>query len=136
MIIASLLSLAIALYCYAISQLQQHGKLRWSSYTYGFWGTESSWLKYKPASDEGFSLVRAPNTWYYRLNNLKYKEKFFLSATILSFLTDGYHFMQFWFFNFLSLSIVLAIGFNWWLFLGVLFGTRVVHWSARQILSK
>ena len=37
-------------------------------------------------------LTPAPGTWYYKAFNLKYKERFPLSATQLVFLTDAWHF--------------------------------------------
>ena len=132
----AILFLIMAVGCYSISQLQQHGKLKWGNYAYGFWGTNSSWLKYKPVSNEGFALVPAPDTWYYQLNKLKYKEKFFLSATWLAFTTDGYHFMQFWMFNFLSLSVTLFYGWNWWIFGGVMIKIRLINWLTRKLFSK
>ena len=116
MIIASLISLTVSLYCYAISQLQQHNKLKWQSKDpEGFWGRLSNRRKY---------------------NKQATGERFFLSTTLLVFLTDGYHFMQFWFFNFLALSVTFALGFNWWILLGLMVGIRLVHWAARKLLSK
>lgn len=141
MIVAAILSLAVAMYCYAISQLQQHGKLKFEG---SFWN-EDSWVrkyKWRAASKDplGYDIIpmpeKAPDNWYYRFLEIKYKERFPLSATLLVFTTDGYHLFQALFFSFLSLSFALAIGFNWWLFLGIFIGVRIVHWSARKILSK
>ena len=39
-------------------------------------------------------FIPAPNNWYYRFFKLKYKEDFPLSATLLVFLTDAYHFIS------------------------------------------
>lgn len=114
MIIASLLSLAVALYCFAISQLQMHGKLKWMKPVdildhekyYGFWDDNSWKNKYK------LPLQESPKNLYYKLSEISYKERFPLSATLLVFTTDGYHLFQALFFSFLSLSFAFAIGFT------------------------
>jgi len=83
-------------------------KSKWDS----FFGV-SSWIrKYEVKNDKYSTLVKAPNNWYYRKFNIKFKEKFPGSATIFVFLTDAMHFFQFLFFNFLTLGIVLCIGFT------------------------
>ena len=117
MTLLATLFLILAVGCYAISQLQQHGGLKWMHpmNTLGFWGEHSDERKYKPGTRE---------------------PKFFLSTTWLVFLTDGYHFMQFWMFNFLSLSVTLFYGWNWWIFGGVMIGVRLANWAARKIFSK
>lgn len=115
-----LLSLGIA--AYSVSQLQQHGQLRWMKNTIpfdGFWGPESHKRKYK--------MIVGQRT----------KEPaFFLSTTLLVFLTDGYHFMQFWMFNFLATAFTFALGWNWYLFAGLMIGIRILHWLCRKLLSK
>lgn len=112
----ALICLALAIVvAYAISQLQQHGQLRWSKKPFGFWGEFSHVRKYKEDTHE---------------------PRFPLSTTLLVFLTDGYHFMQFWMFNFLALSLTFAHGWNWYLFGGLMIGIRLVHWLARKLFSK
>jgi hypothetical protein len=95
----SLLLFSIAVIFYTISQACQHGKLGWGL----FWSKDSWKNKYK-LNHVGF--VKAPNTWYYRTFEIRYKEKFPFSATLLVSLTDGYHLTQFFFKAFLSTSFV------------------------------
>lgn len=126
-----------AIAAYSISQLQQHGKLKYKDIR-GFWGQWSSDRKYESWKRSGIVIdkVQAPNTWYYRFFKIKYKERFPLSATLLVFLTDGYHLTQFLFFLFLSLSITFAIGFDWWLLAGVWSGIHVVHAGVYKLLQR
>lgn len=95
--ILSLVCLAVAALCYAVSQLQQHGKLVWSSPVrpFGFWGERSDVRKYKPGTHE---------------------PAFPLSTTLLVFVTDGYHFMQWLMKIFIALAFVPFVG--WWWSLG------------------
>ena len=61
-----------------------------------------SWIdKYKQP------LEPAPDSWYYKMYNLKYKERFFLSATLLVVLTDWWHFFSF---AIMLVQLVLAVG--------------------------
>lgn len=121
--------------CYSISQLQQHGKLRWGQNAhYSFWG-EGSWRqKYKGHGTS--KLEPSPNNWYYKFFKLKYAERFPLSTTFLSFLTDGYHFMQFFMFIFLSLSITFAAGFDWWLLLRIWSGIHLLHFGVYKMFQR
>ncbi|HMG89606.1 MAG TPA: hypothetical protein VK589_06090 [Chryseolinea sp.] len=67
----------------------------------------------------------APNTWYYKMTGLKYKERFPLSGSLLVLFTDWYHHFQFWFKAFLCTSIAFyAPLFGYWdaLLYFVLFG--------------
>jgi hypothetical protein len=94
MVLISYLCFALAVALYALSQLQMHGKLRWSKHDDDYWGRDSGRRKY--AVDYPVrTLIPAPDTFYYRIFKIRYKEKFPLSATTLSFLTDGYHLFQF-----------------------------------------
>lgn len=119
-----------AIACYTMIQMYGFGKLRWSKPGNGFWGYASDIRKYK------FPHELAPDTWYYRFYNLRYREKFPLSATLLVFLTDGYHLMQFFMFIFLSLSITFAIGFDWYLLAGVWTGIHFVHAGFYKLLQR
>ena len=62
----------------------------------------------------------APDNWYYKFFNLKYKEKFWLSGTVLVFLTDIFHLTQFFVIKFilLAVSVDSAFHINWWMFFG------------------
>jgi hypothetical protein len=90
----SLICLAVAALCYAVSQLQQHGKLVWSNPVKprGFWGKDSDKRKYK--------------------YNCTHEPAFPLSTTLLVFVTDGYHFMQWLMKIFIALAFVPFVG--WW----------------------
>jgi hypothetical protein len=121
MILVSYVCFALAVALYAISQLQMHGKLRWSKKEDDYWGRDSGRRKY--ATEHPIQvLVPAPNKLYYRIFKIRYKEKFPLSATALSFLTDGYHLFQFIASKLIIVSIVACSApFSWWLFLEFLF---------------
>lgn len=106
----ALICLAFAIVAYAISQLQQHGQLLWGKKGLGFWDGDS--------------------------DKRKYMSKIPFARTLFVFLTDGYHFMQFWMFNLLALSLTFANGWNWWLFGGLMIGIRLVHWAARKLFGK
>lgn len=109
-LLLAILFLIMAVGCYSISQLQQHGQLKWGKEGTGFWGYDS--------------------------DKRKYTSKIPLAKTWLVFLTDGYHFMQFWMFNFLSLSVTLFYGWNWWIFGGVMIKIRLINWLTRKLFSK
>lgn len=134
--ILGFISLALSIACYSVSQLAQHGKLRWGNTN--FWDIDSWTNKYKIKVDKnGNSIfIHVPNNWYYRFFKLTHREKFPLSATFLVWTTDGYHLMQFMFLLFLSLAITLFIGFNWYLLLGVWSGIHIVHALVYKLLSR
>lgn len=122
--------LALSVAAYSISQLQQHGHLRWRTNSWSFWGEDSWQNKYK-RHDHTFIMVTNQN-WYYRLFDIPYIEKFPLSATALVYLTDGYHFMQFCF------KILLAIGifgFTWSALIAWSLWTGI-QWGVFKIASK
>ena len=50
-------------------------------------------------------MTPAPENWYYKLFNLKYREKFPLSGSLLVLFTDKYHFFQFVFKLFICTAI-------------------------------
>jgi hypothetical protein len=132
--ILSLLFLALSIAARSVAELALHGKLKWSKDDTTFWGRRMWNRKYK--WDSAGNLIPSPNTYYYKLFNLKYKERWPTSATFTVFATDGMHLMQFFFFSFLSLAIVFAIGFDWRLLLGVWIGIRLVHGITYWLLSK
>lgn len=95
--------LSLILFCagavaYCVSQLSIQGKLRYGNTIegFGFWGVTSWRRKYdrEIGPKGGKVLIQAPTTYYYKLFNLKYKERFPGSATVFVALTDGYHLMQ------------------------------------------
>jgi hypothetical protein len=113
MIILSMICLGIAAAAYGICEcIDHHEGIAWSKKKDGFWGEYSYMRKYKLgakiATDE--RPIPAPNNWYYRLAKVKYKERFLFSTTVLVFLTDGFHLMQFIFIKFLLLSILCYAG--------------------------
>jgi hypothetical protein len=71
----------------------------------GFWGKESWLRKYK--LDHINRPILAKKSLYNKVFKLKYQERFPLSATLLVFLTDGYHLTQFIAVNSLLLEIAL-----------------------------
>jgi hypothetical protein len=118
----SILFFILAVCCYAITQLQMHGKLKFKGM---FWSKESWTLKYKWKSVPN---MFAPDTWYYRTFEIPYKERFPGSATIFVSLTDGYHLVQMFMKILLCLCIVTyrdyfgwydAIGY--WILFGIFF---------------
>lgn len=132
--IISLTLFALGIAAYAISQLQQHGKLKWSKGEQGFWGNKSDKLKYKntlPLQPTGIAV--APDNWYYRLIGSDYKERWFTSTWLTVAFTDGYHAMQA--VSFLcfggSASLALHIGFLW-IWLGIL----AIHTATRKLLGR
>jgi hypothetical protein len=111
--IINLLLLSTAAVAYCISQLQIQGKLSWSirnEDVVHFWD-QSSWSR-KYAVNASGSLTKAPTGYYYKLFNLKYKERFPGSATVFVALTDGYHMMQMVFL--LCISAAIAIHYDRW----------------------
>jgi hypothetical protein len=114
--------LSLILFCagavaYCVSQLIMHGKLKWSEDEKGFdfWGKNSGARKYKRLPN-GTILLPAPTTYYYKLFNLKYKERFPGSATVFVALTDGYHLCQLLFLLLISGAIAVHTE-NWLLWL-------------------
>jgi hypothetical protein len=71
----------------------------------GFWGKESWLRKYK--LDHLDRPTLAKKTWYTKLFNIKYKERFPLSATLFVFISDGFHALQFVAINSLLLAVSL-----------------------------
>lgn len=65
-----------------------------------------SWTnKYKPG------LIPNYKHWYYLgFITTKYKEKFIFSSTALVFITDGWHLLQFFFLNTITIAFALAMG--------------------------
>lgn len=135
--ILSLTLLAIAIACRSISELSLHGKLRWNKGYYGFWDDKSHYRKYKKnwnADPLGYDRYPAPKTWYYRLFNLKYKERWPTSATFTVAFTDGYHLCQFFYHLFLSLAVALLIDISYfpWIWIGVV----LVHATIYRICQR
>lgn len=109
--ILSFLSFVLGVVCYSISQLQQHGKLKWSKKGLGFWDFDS--------------------------DKRKYISKIPFAKTVLVFLTDGYHLCQFCFFLFISLSFSIALQLeNWKQYLLVYIGIHLVHFVTYKLLQK
>lgn len=116
----TLLGLAIA--AYSCGQLQQHGKLRWSKKDSSFFGENSYLRKYKNKYDDKTKfqvLIPIRNLWYYDLFKVPYREAFPLSATLLVFVTDFYHLMQFFYNIFLSLSVALLIDISYFIWIWI-----------------
>lgn len=145
MITLSMISFALGVACYSISQLQQHGKLKRmdTNSNLGFWGAQSYRRKYaheKTAQDlfknGALKVTLAPDNWYYKLIKSKYKERWLTSTWLTVFLTDGYHFAQFLFFIFLSLGITLLLNFSLLGWISVWLGVHAIHSFVYRVLSK
>jgi hypothetical protein len=109
-ILISFFFLACAAFCYGIISLYWQNKLVWTKtsnggWSIGFWGSESWRRKYRGAS------LRAPKeNWYYKLFKIKHEERFFGSATIFVWITDGFHLTQFVMIKFLVASVIFYPG--------------------------
>lgn len=60
-----------------------------------FFGARSDLRKYKHSKETIAAAQKAPNTWYYRIFDLRYRERFPFSGTALVFITDGFHMSSF-----------------------------------------
>jgi hypothetical protein len=112
--IISLLLLSTAAITYAIHELHAHQKLKWANREKpgSFWGQDSWQRKW---SSEAIRPL-APDTFYYKLFDLRYKEAFPGSATIFVSVTDGPHLMQMVYL--LCFSAAIAVHHEtWWLWL-------------------
>lgn len=116
-VVISALFLSLAAVCYAFNtHWYFHGR-KSTLPPFSFWGAESWNRKYKrgrwgnvagvPAEPNKYYLVAAPDNWYYSLFRIDYREKFPLSATVLVFLTDGFHLVQWVFIKCLILAMVV-----------------------------
>lgn len=121
--IIGLLSLVLTMVCYSLNEVR---KWRYSIFIWrtsnrlGFWGQDSWERKYKL---NGGLRLPPRNNWYYRFYGIRYREKFLFSASLLVWLTDGHHFLQFWMFNFMA----TAICSTWNI------GNQVVTWLAVRV---
>lgn len=127
----------IAVILFSCKELAAHGKF--NDKPTGFWGSESWKRKYQWNADYVLVLNDGHQNWYEKLFKIKYKEKFFLSSTLLVSLTDGQHFCQLWFKLFLCASIALykPIFDVWWINavgLWALFG--IIFTLAYRIFSR
>lgn len=105
----SLIFFTISAGLYGIISLINHGKFKYQFHSENdttFWGEGSWFRKYKSTP----GLVTAPDTWYYRFFDIRYQERFPLSATALVFVTDGMHLTQFLMIKTLILSIITFHG--------------------------
>jgi hypothetical protein len=112
----TILFFLLGIVCLAIRESLNHfnGITVWSDLPNGHFFGRLSWTrKYKPYTLENYRgqlFVSAPDNWYYRFFNIQYKERFPLSATLLSCFTDGFHLMQWLAINFLTLAIAFSLG--------------------------
>lgn len=87
----------------------------WASWTCaGVANAFVDWFGFEKNDDEwrskyAYPLEYAPKTLYYKLNGLPFKEKFFLSGTILCFLTNKFHFYQFLQTTFLITALTIGL---------------------------
>lgn len=133
--ILTLLSMIAAVVCYSIRESYYHGKLKWQDEKkpFGFWGESSDYRKYK--MEDGHTFPPKDN-WYYRFNDLSHEERFPLAGSFLVFVTDGVHMLQALMFVFLSLSVTFALGFDWYLLVGVWIGIHLIHSAVLKLLKR
>ena len=130
----ALLLLTLSIACYSVRELQSHGKLRWMDLLEmkrGFWDDDSYLRKYKLTPES--TVIKAPDTWYYRFFKIKYKERFPLSATFLVSITDSYHLLQSLSFLSMAGAIYLFSGINFFIIWGLIL---LVHFTVYRLLSK
>lgn len=135
----SLILFTLSLICYNISQKQLFGQLPWRTKYYGFYGMGSFNRKYKHngyvLNFSTYEKYPAPDNWYYKLFNIKYKEAFPLSCTALVIFTDLYHLLQFIGFKLLFISISLQLE-NFWTSFFIMWGIEVVTFNVGFKLIK
>lgn len=126
----------IAVIFFALKELAAHGKF--NDKPTGFWGVDSWKRKYAFNGDYVLVPNEGHKNWYQKLFRIRYKEKFFLSSTLLVMFTDSMHFFQFLFKVFLCLAMALHEPILiWWLeavIAFVLFG--IIFTLCYRILSK
>lgn len=139
----SILLFVAAVVCYVVSQLQQHGKLKWmdEKKPFGFWGEHSDKRKYKRHifNNEIYQMYIIKPNWYSKLVGTDYKEKWFTSTWLTVAFSDGYHAAQAIMKVFICLAIVLyepIFKVWWWNFIGfwALFG--VVFFISYRIFAR
>ncbi len=117
--------LMLAAACHAFNTFWYFHGNKSKRHPFSFFGIDSWKRKYKrstysvfPHNERVYDLIAAPDNWYYDIFKIRYKEKFPLSATVLVFVTDGYHLVQWFMIKFLILAMVVrydhGIKFIWW----------------------
>jgi len=128
-----LTSLAIlGLIYYLLNELEDESvRNNWKNHV-SFLNSNLSW-KNKWELDDLGNLLPFEKKWYYLGVYPKYKEKFFLSSTILSFLTDGEHIFQ-W-----GKNRAIEIGFliiSWQLALAWIIGKSLMSLTKEALIKK
>lgn len=117
---------------YRTGQMAQHGKL--TGRGDDFFGSSSSNRKYKVKKG---MFIDAPDTWYYRFNDLEYKERWPTSTTLTVFLTDWYHLSQFLWLRCLNIIIADTMTGNFWLwFFGSWVGVSGLMWATEKVFKR
>lgn len=124
--IVPFISVILAAALYAWQEFRYFYEADSNANPFSFWGRDSHLRKYYRTfgSNHAIYLTEPPkltwwNSWYYKFFNVERREAFPLSATALVWLTDGYHFVQFWMLKLIFLAICLGIGsgFSWWVYI-------------------
>lgn len=106
-------------------------KSTWKKYV-TFLNTNKSWKNKWRLDIFGNQILNPLKKWYYFGINPKYKERFYLSSTILVFLTDGEHLFQF----FKKRSIELAfLILSWKLLIAWTIGTMIMQLIKEKFLK-
>jgi len=119
-----------ALYMFFNEMEDECMKNTWKKYT-KFLNSNESWKNKWKLDADGNLIPNTTKHWYYFGINPKYQEKFYLSSTILVFLTDGEHLFQF------SKNRMIEIGFlviSWQFFLAWLIGKTIMQFIKEKFL--
>ncbi len=103
---------------------------RWKKHT-GFFNKEESWAN-KWKLDQYCQPLPVVKKWYYFGVHPRYRERFFLSSTILVFLTDGEHLFQFFKLRSIEAGIFIL---DWRMGIAWIIGIRVMSFVKERFLS-
>lgn len=80
-----------------------------------YWNKDQSWKNKWKLDADGNLMPPYKYWWYFGLYKPPYQERFIYSSTVLVFLTDGWHLMQFFFHLCWQLCISFLFGQYWWI---------------------
>lgn len=97
-----------------------------------FLNKKLSWKNKWKLNPEGFVIENTKKHWYYFSIDPKYVEKFYLSSTILVFLTDGEHLFQFFKKRFIELGFLLI---GWEFAVAWAAGTMIMQFTKEKFIK-
>jgi hypothetical protein len=126
--------IAISGFCFFLFNELEDKSVRnnWLKNT-AFLNTEESWSNKWKLNDYFQPLPYAKKRWYYFGIHPKYQERYFLSSTILVFLTDGEHLFQFLKKRFIDSAIFLI---DWQMGLAWVLGVLLLSVIKEKFLKK